>query len=140
MNFIKTMIRETVNNAREISQMSPRRRDLMCNASAMLARSYMNDILRAADFVAAVTKNPSPEEVLKIVLPNTSSAINMINKQLADLDLAEVKKATEETIATVQATEAAVPPPVPPAVTVSNPYEFKINPKAWAPHGQSTNG
>jgi len=136
MNFVKSFVRQTINSAREISSMSPKRREVMGNASAMLAKSYMTDIFRAADFITAITKNPSPEEVIKVLLPNTSKAVNHITDMLNDVDMNEQKKAAQDAATATAAAQAPVPPPMSPAT----PYEFKINPKVWAPHGQSTNG
>jgi hypothetical protein len=142
MNFIKSFVRQTVKNAREISSMSEKHREVMGNASAMLAKGYMADFFRAADFITAITKNPSPEEVMKLIMPATTQAINHTNKILNDLNIQESPTTFEESAeegceTQEEAREEAEAEALRAQFDLKpkSKFEVKINPKVWNPRG-----
>lgn len=145
MNFVKSFVRETVNTARVISGFSPRRREMMANGAALIARAYMNDLLRAADFITAVTKNPSPEEVMKLIMPATAQATKHFEKMLNDLEQRENPVATaagseeeaERPETEEEAREEAEAEALRAQFDIKPKYKFglKINPEVWNPRG-----
>lgn len=142
MSFIKNIIRNTIDNANHLSAASPQMRETVEVGAAMLAKAYINDIFRAADFISRMSKEKSTSDYLKIIMPSSTRAIDQVNKMIEKVDLKEAKEAANNAVkaaeAAQQANTASNPPEEAARPATPAPYEFKLqlNPKAWSPTGE----
>lgn len=138
MNYLKTFVQNVVSAANQISNTTPRMREVMATSSGIIARAYMNDIFRMADIITQATKS-DPKEYIKLILPSSSQAIEQAISMIEKLDLKEAKQDANEAVKAAEAAQQMAEAAQQANVNTRpvEPTTFKLNAKAWTAHGQS---
>jgi signal recognition particle GTPase len=77
-----SLINNILSTIREISSINEEQRQTTIRNTKRLAEAYMVDMFRAADFITKITSNMDKHDIIKLVMPSTVSAVDVMNEEM----------------------------------------------------------
>lgn len=129
-----SLINNILSTIREISSINEEQRQTAIRSTKRLAEAYMVDIFRAADFITKITSNMDKRDIVKLVMPSTVSAVDLMNEEMNNAFADKANQPSPESESTNSATTApAMPKPVP----VID-FTLKAKHTRWVPPSQGS--
>ena len=127
-----SLINNILSTIREISSINEEQRQTTIRNTKRLAEAYMVDMFRAADFITKITSNMDKHDIIKLVMPSTVSAVDVMNEEMNKAFADKANQSSPESESPSKATYApAMPEPVP-AVD----FTLKAKHTGWIPPSQ----
>lgn len=129
-----SLINNILSTIHEISSINEEQRQTTIRNTKRLAEAYMVDIFRAADFITKITSNMDKRDIVKLVMPSTVSAVDLMNEEMNEAFADKANQPSPESESTNSATTApAMPKPVP----VID-FTLKAKHTRWVPPSQGS--
>jgi len=127
-----SLINNILSTIREISSINEEQRQTTIRNTKRLAEAYMVDMFRAADFITKITSNMDKHDIIKLVMPSTVSAVDVMNEEMNKAFADKANQPSPESESTNSATPAPVMPEPVPAVD----FTLKAKHTGWIPPSQ----
>lgn len=127
-----SLINNILSTIREISSINEEQRQTTVRNTKRLAEAYIVDMFRAADFVTKITSNMDKRDIVKLVMPSTVSAMDVMNEEIEKAFANKANQPSPESESSNSATSAPVVSEPVPAVD----FTLKAKHTGWIPPSQ----
>lgn len=129
-----SLINNILSTIHEISSINEEQRQTTIRNTKRLAEAYMVDIFRAADFITKITSNMDKRDIVKLVMPSTVSAVDVMNEEMNKAFADKANQPSPESEPSNGATSAPVVPTPEPVPAID--FTLKAKHTRWVPPSQ----
>lgn len=127
-----SLINNILSTIREISSINEEQRQTTIRNTKRLAEAYMVDMFRAADFITKITSNMDKHDIIRLVMPSTVSAVDVMNEEMNKAFADKANQPSPESESSNSTTSTPVTPVPVPAVD----FTLKAKHTGWIPPSQ----